>query len=180
MADCERGLGRPERALELAASPEASRLDLEGRVEMLLVAAGARQDLGQADAAVLTLQVPELTASHKQEWHYRLVSGYAEALALASQDEEAARWQATAARHPAAPDAEDDVQDGTVAYDREGLAQDDPDAYDAAAEVGDFVDLGPGRGRAGRPPGQAGPGLTRPAGPGLTRADGGSTRRRRC
>ena len=110
---------------------------------MLLVAAGARQDLGQADAAVLTLQVPELTASHKQEWHYRLVSGYAEALALAGRDEEAAQWRATAARHPAAPDAEDDVQDGTVAYDREGLAQDDPEAYDAAAEVGDFVDLGP-------------------------------------
>ncbi|MFC3687343.1 hypothetical protein [Aquipuribacter hungaricus] len=142
LADCERGLGRPERALELAASPEASRLDLEGRVEMLLVAAGARQDLGQADAAVLTLQVPELTAAHRQEWHYRLVSGYAEALALAGREEDAETWRATAARHPAAPDPEDDLPDA-VAYDREGMAQDDPDAYDAGDGVGEFVDLGP-------------------------------------
>lgn len=143
LADCERGLGRPERALELAASPEASRLDLEGRVEMFLVAAGARQDLGQADAAVLALQVPELTANHKQEWHYRLVAGYAEALDLAGRPEDAEQWHATAARHPAAPDPVDDVTDDVVAYDRDGLAQDDPEAYDAAAGVGEFVDLGP-------------------------------------
>lgn len=143
MADCERGLGRPERALELAASPEASRLDLEGRVEMLLVAAGARQDLGQADAAVLTLQVPELTAPHKQEWHYRLVAAYAEALELAGRDADAEQWRTTAAEHPAAPEPMDGLQDDVVAYDRDGVAQDDPDAYDAAAGVGEFVDLGP-------------------------------------
>ncbi len=143
LADCERGLGRPERALELAASAEASRLDLEGRVEMLLVAAGARQDLGQQDAAVLTLQVPELTGSHRQEWHYRLVAAYADALASAGRAEDAQRWRATAAQHPAAPDGVDEVDSGTVAYDRDGVAQDDPSAYDAAAGVGEFVDLGP-------------------------------------
>jgi hypothetical protein len=127
LADCERGLGRPERALELAASPEAAKLDLEGRIEMLLVAAGARQDLGQADAAVLTLQVPELKASHKQEWHYRLVAGYAEALAAAGRDDEAATWRATAARHPSAP---------------RGVDVDLADEHDDDA-VGDFMDLGP-------------------------------------
>src|SRR6478735_4083460 len=31
MADCQRGLGRPERALEMAGSPEAAALDLEGQ-----------------------------------------------------------------------------------------------------------------------------------------------------
>ena len=60
MADCERGLGRPERALDLASSPEASRLDRAGQLEMLIVAAGARGDLGQHDAAVVMLQVAEL------------------------------------------------------------------------------------------------------------------------
>ena len=50
MADCERGLGRPERALALATSAESGRLDREGKVELLIVAAGARRDLGQADA----------------------------------------------------------------------------------------------------------------------------------
>ncbi|WP_380168514.1 hypothetical protein [Jannaschia sp. R86511] len=124
LADCERGLGRPERALELAASPEAGRLDLEGRIEMLLVASGARKDLGQADAAVLTLQVPELEARHKQEWHYRLVAGYAEALADAGRLDEAAVWRRRAASHPAAP---------------AGLEVDDA----ADGSVGDIVDLDP-------------------------------------
>ena len=38
MADCERGLGRPERALALASSPEAGRLDRAGQVELRIVA----------------------------------------------------------------------------------------------------------------------------------------------
>ncbi|MGJ7452814.1 hypothetical protein, partial [Aquipuribacter sp. MA13-13] len=122
LADCERGLGRPERALELAASPEAARLDLEARIEMLLVASGARKDLGQADAAVLTLQVPELKAQHKQEWHYRLVAGYAEALAEAGRADEAKVWRLKAAAHPAAP---------------EGLELEDGD------DIGHFLDLDP-------------------------------------
>ena len=53
MADCERGLGRPERALEMAGAPEVQKLDKAGQVEMRLVAAGARQDMGQAEAAVV-------------------------------------------------------------------------------------------------------------------------------
>ncbi len=127
LADCERGLGRPERALELAASPEAGRLDLEGRVEMLLVAAGARRDLGQADAAVLTLQVPELKAQHKQEWHFRLVAAYADALLAAGRDDEAAQWRLRANRHPAAPAGLD-------------LGE---DTGEELLDIGDFVDLDP-------------------------------------
>ncbi|MFC7584100.1 tetratricopeptide repeat protein [Nonomuraea antimicrobica] len=61
MADCERGLGRPERAIDLVRSPEAERLDRAGRIELTIVESGARRDLGQHDAAVITLQrLPEL------------------------------------------------------------------------------------------------------------------------
>ena len=42
MADCERGLGRPERALELAASPEAAALPEQVARELRIVVAGAR------------------------------------------------------------------------------------------------------------------------------------------
>lgn len=56
VADCERGLGRPERALEIAASPEAASLSPEARAELLMVVAGARSDLAQYDAALLTLE----------------------------------------------------------------------------------------------------------------------------
>ena len=47
MADCERGLGRPERALALAQEPEAETLDAEAKIELAIVVSGARLDLGQ-------------------------------------------------------------------------------------------------------------------------------------
>ncbi|HWK92300.1 MAG TPA: hypothetical protein VNR17_08540 [Luteimicrobium sp.] len=55
MADAERGLGRPERALDLARTPEAETLDAQGRTELALVVAGARVDLGQTEAALAVL-----------------------------------------------------------------------------------------------------------------------------
>ena len=55
MADCERGLGRPERALALAQEPEAETLDAEAKIELAIVVSGARLDLGQAEAAVAAL-----------------------------------------------------------------------------------------------------------------------------
>jgi tetratricopeptide (TPR) repeat protein len=55
MADAERGLGRPERAVALATSPEADTLTGVGRVELALVLSGARADLGEHDAALAVL-----------------------------------------------------------------------------------------------------------------------------
>ncbi len=86
MADCERGLGRPERALDAAAGPAADALDRAGRIELAIVVAGARRDLGQADAAVLELRLPELTASVPpglRESQARLQEAYDDALAAA-------------------------------------------------------------------------------------------------
>ncbi|MBN2177198.1 MAG: hypothetical protein JW722_06015 [Demequinaceae bacterium] len=55
-ADCERGLRRPERAVALSQSPEAGRLSPEAAVELKIVLAGARLDMGDPEAALLTLQ----------------------------------------------------------------------------------------------------------------------------
>lgn len=55
-ADCERGLGRPERALALAHGPEAAGLAPIPRAELDIVIAGARLDLGDPAAALLVLQ----------------------------------------------------------------------------------------------------------------------------
>jgi hypothetical protein len=63
MADCERGLGRPERALALAQEPEAATLDADGQTELAMVVSGARLDLGQAEAAVAALSTPAVRAS---------------------------------------------------------------------------------------------------------------------
>lgn len=55
MADCERGLGRPDRAITLAGSAEAAELDEAGRIELAIVVSGARLDLDDAEAAFATL-----------------------------------------------------------------------------------------------------------------------------
>ena len=96
MADCERGLGRPEKALDMAGAPEVQKLDKAGQVEMRLVAAGARRDLGQLDAAIVTLQSPELASSSVQPWTARLRYAYADALLAAGREGEAREWFAKA------------------------------------------------------------------------------------
>ena len=58
MEDCERGLGRPEKALRLADDPAVSQLDTAGQLEMLIVAAGARMDQGESAAAIALLDQP--------------------------------------------------------------------------------------------------------------------------
>lgn len=55
MADCERGLGRPARVLELAASSEAASLIGDPKIELQIVIAGARADMGEFDAALHAL-----------------------------------------------------------------------------------------------------------------------------
>ncbi|MEU5956391.1 hypothetical protein [Streptomyces sp. NPDC047525] len=92
MADCERGLGRPEKALDMAGAPEVQKLDKPGQVEMRLVAAGARRDLGQIDAAIVTLQGPELGSNSVQPWTARLRYAYADALLAAGREDESREW----------------------------------------------------------------------------------------
>ncbi|MFD4955884.1 hypothetical protein [Streptomyces sp. NPDC058451] len=96
MADCERGLGRPEKTLDMAGAPEVHKLDKAGQVEMRLVAAGARRDLGQLEAAIVTLQSPELASGSVQPWTARLRYAYADALLAVGRESEAREWFAKA------------------------------------------------------------------------------------
>ena len=91
MADCERGLGNPLKALKIAGSPEVKRLKKPEEIEMRIVAAGARRDLGEIDAAVITLQCKELN-NESEEWAVRLRYAYADALAAAGRNDEARLW----------------------------------------------------------------------------------------
>ena len=97
MADCERALGRPERAVDLARAPEARQLSKEEAVELRIVAAGARRDMGQADAAVVALQGPDLELERRDPWSARLFYAYGDNLAAAGRPDEAARWFVAAA-----------------------------------------------------------------------------------
>jgi tetratricopeptide (TPR) repeat protein len=97
MADCERGLGRPEKALEMAGSPEVSKLEKAEEIEMRIVAAGARRDLNQLDAAVITLTCKELKTENA-DWSVRLRYAYADALEAAGRRDEAREWFAKCAQ----------------------------------------------------------------------------------
>src|SRR5918996_1212796 len=110
MADSERGLGRPRRALDLAADPAVAGLDIAGRIEMLIVAAGAPPDPGQLEAAVVSLQIPELRSRSQRPWVARLRYAYADALAALGRVDEARHWFVKA--------AEADRDDETEALDR--------------------------------------------------------------
>jgi tetratricopeptide (TPR) repeat protein len=97
LADCERALGRPERAIDLFRGADVAKLEKAGAIELLIVAAGARGDLGQHDAAVAMLQVKELTADEDAEWAARLRYAYADALLAAGRRDEAREWFARTA-----------------------------------------------------------------------------------
>lgn len=110
LADLERALGRPERALDLARETNMADLPPEVAVELRIVAAGARRDLGQLDAAVVALQGPDLDPAKWQPWSARLFYAYADNLLAAGRKEEAAQWFMHA--------AEADVDDETDAAQR--------------------------------------------------------------
>jgi tetratricopeptide (TPR) repeat protein len=90
MADSERALGRLDRALELVQSDGAKRLPRAAQIELRIVESGIRRDQGLVDAAVLALQVPELTDGRLRPWSARLFYAYGDAL-LAAGRAEAAR-----------------------------------------------------------------------------------------
>jgi tetratricopeptide (TPR) repeat protein len=109
LADCERALGRPEVALRLVREALAERPDRAETVELQLVEAGARQDLGEAAAARLVLEgalggrpAPG-SVDLSDDGTRRLAAAYADLLA-ATRDAAAAEWRA--AIQAAEPDEE--------------------------------------------------------------------------
>jgi tetratricopeptide (TPR) repeat protein len=128
MADCERALGRLDRALELVTGPDAQAADHATRIELRIVESGIRRDQGLLDAAVVALQGPELTGGRIRPEYARLYYAYADALLAAGREDEAREWFGRAATA--------DVDDDTDAAERyEEL--DDFSFDDLGADVGD-------------------------------------------
>ena len=131
MADAERGLGRPERALELAASPEARTLGAQEQVELGIVVAGARADMGQTAAAVLHLRDLLARTRDSDPWLARLRYAYAAALEADGQSAEARAWFQRA--------AEADTQGETDAAELLG-GEEEPRILDLGDDEDDEVD----------------------------------------
>lgn len=99
-ADCERGLGRPERALQLAAAPEVAAMPQADRVELAIVVSGARLDLGEPDAALLAVEGSVARATTDPEQLRRLAVARATALEALGRGEEARAARAAAGVEP--------------------------------------------------------------------------------
>lgn len=92
MVDCERGLGRPERALELGRSVTRSSLPVPVQVELAIAMSGARLDLGDAAAALRELEIPQLDASTAFSYSPGLFDAYATVLEDLGRQAEADEW----------------------------------------------------------------------------------------
>lgn len=98
IADCERGIGRPERAIELARGPEAAQLTGDDADELRIVVAGARSDLGQPEQALAVLSSPALDPARTGQTAARLFYVYADTLLALGRTDEALQWFLHAAR----------------------------------------------------------------------------------
>jgi tetratricopeptide (TPR) repeat protein len=92
MADCERALGRPDRALALLRSPAVANFPPDLKAEVTIVEAGARRDRGETDASLHVLEAAPLRSSSREPWVARLRYAYADTLLAAGRTEDAIEW----------------------------------------------------------------------------------------
>ena len=144
MVDSERGLDRADKALELGRSVDRVTLPADVQVMLAIAMSGARLDLGQADAALVELQIPQLDPDTAFPWSPALFDAYAAVLEDLGRDDEAEVWWERSDRASAALDssgADDDVVE-VVEEDvvDDGLS-DDVDEVTVAEEEEDAADL---------------------------------------
>jgi tetratricopeptide (TPR) repeat protein len=163
MADCERALGRPERAIEIAREARGEPLPAGDAVELRIVAAGARRDMGQLDAAVVALQGSDLDPRRHEPWSARLFYAYADNLLAAGRREEALRWFLHA--------AETDEEGETDAADR--AFELSPDASADVVDVGS-AEVGEGSDAEREDGGTDGPDAAGPAAAGTVEDGAGA------
>ena len=92
MVDSERGLGRPDRALELGRSVDRKTLPVDVQVELAIAMSGARLDLEQLDAALAELEIPQLDPNRAFSWSPALFAAYAAVLEDLGRTDEAEVW----------------------------------------------------------------------------------------
>lgn len=132
MADCERALGRPQEALKLVREAERGRVAADTRIELILVEAGIRGDLGQEAEAHRLLRdaIKAPVPGSTRAAHARLAYAFADALLARGQEGQARNWFDKAATW--------DTQDATDAADRrdalDGLVVEFDDSEDDTLE----------------------------------------------
>ena len=102
MVDSERGMGRPERALELGRSVPREELEPGVRANLAIAMSGARLDRGENDLALAELEIPELNPSSVFDYSPQLFRAYADTLDILGRQAESEHWFGLADRAEAA------------------------------------------------------------------------------
>ncbi|HET8927912.1 MAG TPA: hypothetical protein VFN24_08825 [Microbacterium sp.] len=114
MVDSERGVGRPDRALEVGRAVDRTALPAQSRVELAIALSGARLDLGEPERALLELEIPELDPNRAFEWSPALFAARATVLEELGRTAEAAQWRHRAEVAADALDRETAVDDVVI------------------------------------------------------------------
>jgi tetratricopeptide (TPR) repeat protein len=93
IVDSERGLERPEKALELGRSVDRKKLSDAAAATLAIAMSGARLDLGQAEMALAELEIPQLDPNTAFTYSPSLFWAYAEVLEELGRTKEAATWR---------------------------------------------------------------------------------------
>ncbi|MDQ0648865.1 hypothetical protein QFZ53_003061 [Microbacterium natoriense] len=138
MVDSERGIGRPDRALETGRAVDKSTLSTPVRVALAIAMSGARLDQGDLELALGELEIPELDPDRAFEWSPALFSARAAVLEDLGRADEAEFWEkraevaAEALGIDEAGDEEIFVEDGLIEDDEFSGDEERGDAGEAA------------------------------------------------
>lgn len=92
MVDSERGVDRPDRALELGRSVDRTQLSEGTQVALAIAMSGARLDQDQVELALAELEIPQLDPTKAFSYSPALFRAYAEVLEELGRHQEAAEW----------------------------------------------------------------------------------------
>jgi hypothetical protein len=93
MVDSERGIGRPDRALEVGRSVHRSELSVPTQVAVAIAMSGARLDLGQTIEALGELEIPQLNPDLAFSYSPDLFTAYANVLEDLGNNTQAELWR---------------------------------------------------------------------------------------
>ena len=128
MVDSERGVGRPEKALELGRSVPRTSLPVPVQVELAIAMSGARLDLGQTEAALNELQIPQLDPNTAFSYSPALFESYGAVLEDLGRTAEAEEWFARADAAAEALEEAQDIDDTVMVVEEELEFDDEPEA----------------------------------------------------
>ncbi|PRB04999.1 hypothetical protein CQ047_16215 [Microbacterium sp. MYb72] len=146
MVDSERGIGRPDRALETGRAVDRTSLATPVRVALAIAMSGARLDQGDLELALGELEIPELDPDRAFDWSPALFAARAAVLEDLGRTEEAEFWMkraevaAEALGIDEAGDEEIFVEDHLIEDEDEDDTADDDTADDDTADDADDAD----------------------------------------